>query len=135
MISPKKITEQKLCDMLIEKHRKFLENYKREFDIRHRLIVLREKKDQLEHWLKDSEDDAKKHRVYAKRLKVTNQNVLKLEKELEKFQNALDEKERYKTLKKKIDMHSKALNYWTEFKNSKKKVNKNERKGTKEKDK
>lgn len=116
MISPKKITEQELCGMLIEKHQEFLEGYKREFDIRHQSIVLREKKDQLEHWLKDSEDDAKKHKAYVRRLEATNQNMLKLEQELEKLQSTkgLDEEERYKMLKQQIDMHNEALNYWTE---------------------
>ena len=115
------LTEKKLAKKLIEKHQTFVENYKKEFDIFQRISILKEKQDQLEHWL-CSENNLDEDQKYFREMELADKELLKLNRELEKLYDSdsdsnkiLDEpRKRYNWLKKKISEHEDSMKYWKE---------------------
>lgn len=110
--------------MLIEKHQKFISEYKKEFDIIDRIFVLKEKQDQLEYWLHDSKDDPEKNQKYLKAMRAADKELLKLNDELNVLYTSnsngtpnvpkANSKSRYNWLKNKIETHKEAMAYWDE---------------------
>jgi len=117
LMAIKGITPKQLSKKLVEKHRRFLNTYSKEFDLLQELFVLREKQDQLEHWVEDAknEDDKKKYKTYMKQKKNTEDAILKLRGELEEVTSSenYDSRQRYEFLKKCIDSQKDAINYWS----------------------
>ncbi|RLI89471.1 MAG: hypothetical protein DRO62_01515 [Candidatus Altiarchaeales archaeon] len=113
----KGITPKQLSKKLVEKHRRFLNAYSKEFDLLHELFVLREKQDQLKHWIDDAknEGDKKRYKAYMKQKKITENDILKLTGKLKEVTSSenYDSRERYDFLKRCIDSHRDAINYWS----------------------
>ncbi|MCK4244750.1 MAG: hypothetical protein KAX20_03900 [Candidatus Omnitrophica bacterium] len=117
--SVERITPKQLSKKLVEKHQRFLNEHSKEFDLLHELSVLKEKQDQLEHWIEDAknEDDEKKYTAYRKQKENTEKDILKLTKELEEIKSSenYDSRQRYEFLKNSIDSQRDAINYWSNF--------------------
>jgi|GEM_PF-712245 len=119
-----RITPKELSNLLVEKHQKFIEEYKKEFDILDRIFVLKEKQDQLEYWLHDSKDDPEKNQKYLKAMRAADKELLKLNEELKVLYSSNSNetqthnvsktnlKGRYNLLKNRIEMHKEAITYW-----------------------
>ncbi|MBN2250901.1 MAG: hypothetical protein JW724_02350 [Candidatus Altiarchaeota archaeon] len=119
-----KLTKEELSNLIVEKHKNFLSEYRKEFDILERLSVLKEKQDQLEHWVRDSRENPPQNQKYLQAMKAADKEFSGLKAELKSlyecnpaininnFEN--DSKNRYKWLRNQITTHEEALNYWTE---------------------
>lgn len=117
----KAFTRKQLSKKLVEKHKKFLEEYRKEFDFLQKLLVLEEKQDLLEHWMEDAEaeDDGKKLKEYTKQKNKNDKEmseIRKMLKDLNQKEDA-DAKQRYELLKKSMDSHKEAMNYWASQQN------------------
>jgi hypothetical protein len=116
MNPPGKITQKQLSKKLVEKHERLLNAYSKEFKLLQGILVLREKKDLLEHWIEDAkiEGDEKKRRRYMKQKKTTEGDILKLRERLEEITPSedCDSRQRYESLGKYIESHREAINYW-----------------------
>jgi hypothetical protein len=133
MIAPEKLTKEKLANVLVRKHRNFLTQYKKEFELLDKIKILEDKQEQLEHWL-NSAKDAKEEDIYIKELEQTDNEILKLNEELKKLRdvttiapnssaanngedninNGFFLKNRYKWLKNQISVEEQTLSYWAE---------------------
>jgi len=116
MINPEKLTREKLSRALVRKHKKFLEEYKREFEILEKIRVLEDKEEQIEHWLNLTKN-TKEEDKYIKELEEADKELDLLKKELKKIRKGLgkDNNERnYFLLKSKIKNEENALLYWKE---------------------
>lgn len=120
------VTPKELSNLLVEKHQKFIAEYKKEFDILDRIFVLKEKQDQLEYWLHGSKDDPEKNQRYLKAMRAADKELLKLNEELKALYSSnsnetetpnvskINLKDRYNLLKNRIEMHKEAITYWDE---------------------
>lgn len=125
-MASQRVTPKELSNLLVEKHQKFITEYKKEFDILDRIFVLKEKQDQLEYWLHDSKDDPEKNQKYLKAMRAADKELLKLNEELKVLYSSNSNetetpnvskthpKSRYNLLKDKIEMHKEAMDYWDE---------------------
>ncbi|MBN2014078.1 MAG: hypothetical protein JW778_02760 [Candidatus Altiarchaeota archaeon] len=117
----KTLTRKQLSKKLAEKHKTFLEKYMKEFDFLHKLLVLEEKQDLLEHWIKDArdEDDGKKVKEYMKQKKRNDDEISEIRKGLSDLnkKEEYEVKQRYEFLKDHMDSHREAIDYWTSRQN------------------
>ena len=65
-MSSQKLTKAELSGMLVEKHKNFIKEYRKEFDILDRIAILKEKREQLDFWVKDSKDIPEQQRRLLK---------------------------------------------------------------------
>ncbi|MEA3254231.1 MAG: hypothetical protein U9Q22_00165 [Candidatus Altiarchaeota archaeon] len=120
-MASKKVTPEELSNSLIEKHQKFITEYRKEFNILDRIFVLKEKQDQLEYWLHDSKDDPERNQKYLRAMKLADKELLKLNEELTTIYSSngstaseTNPNSRHKLLKDKISMHKEAIDCWNE---------------------
>jgi hypothetical protein len=92
-----------LAETLAEKHDRFIKKYSAELGAGERVSVLREKKDQLKHWVADDKSNQK----HAKALAA-------VEAELKEIEDSglLKPASYYKGLKEKIGEHTESKEYW-----------------------
>jgi len=100
------LTPKGLADVLVKKHDGFIKKYSDELEAGERVSVLREKMDQLKHWIAD-EKTSKKH--------VTELSAV--EDELKKLEGSglLKPQSYYKDLKKRIEEHAESKDYWSKM--------------------
>ena len=114
IMSSKYLTAKVLSKKLVDKHQNFLKQYKKEFDLLGKIIVLEEKKDQLEHWANTTSDE-KTAQKFLKDKESADKKLMKLADELKKISSEGTSprlKERHSLLKKELRNHRKALDYW-----------------------
>ena len=94
---------KKLAEALVEKHDRFISEYSDEIERMQQAVMLREKRDQLLHWM---EENGSKD-TYEKELEET-------ERELNQIQESFTVKSQshYIRLKDGIDEHKIARDYW-----------------------
>lgn len=117
-----KLDKEGLSNLLVEKHKNFAKEYRKEYDIIERISVLREKQEQLDYWLRDTKDDPEKNQKYAQTKDVASREMDKLSQELRSLHEGrsrkthgppeTDVKARHKWLRGQIDQHDEAANYW-----------------------
>lgn len=143
------IKPETLRDMLIKKHEKFLDNYKKELAdvkkkkgkevvLKKRVEILPDKKDLLDYWSKSLEenlnkvsDDAVAQEIREKitKFKKEKENAeiefqAKLS-ELEEIEREMNEKDilnRSEWLSKRIESHEKSLNFWKNYRTEEEKA-------------
>ncbi|VVB50743.1 Uncharacterised protein [uncultured archaeon] len=98
-------TPAQLSLLLVEKHKKLLNEYKSEHESINRLTLLQEKLDQLRHWRKDGY--ATESVLEAE--KQTKEELSRLKKEV----GAAKTSRHIKFLQSKIQEHQEALAYWS----------------------
>jgi hypothetical protein len=118
-----KIDKEDLSNLLVEKHKNFIKDYKKEYDILDRIAILKEKKEQLEYWVQDSKDNPAKNQKYLQAAKDVEKEFSNLTAELKSLYESSpsrvsgsidsDHKARHKWLKGQIALQDEALNYWT----------------------
>jgi len=123
-LDPETLTPLQLSKKLLEKHRGFMENYQREFDIRHKISVMGEKRDLLEHWISSAEDDGStdyEHGKYLKEKDSVDSEILSLKKELQNImlndtnnESKTESKKRYTFLEEQMKLHKEAIDYWND---------------------
>lgn len=114
MIPPEKITKGKLSKILVSKHKKILQKYKKEFETLDRIRVIKDKQELLEHWLKSANNQDEEGK-YIKELEVADAELSKLNDELLKnYGEIFNTKEHYNSLKNKIKIEEQAILYWKE---------------------
>jgi flagellar biosynthesis chaperone FliJ len=96
-------TPKKLAQALVEKHTRLISEYSDEVEKSKQITMLREKKDQLHHWVEENGSKGK----YQKELEET-------EKELTTLQSSFKPKNQthYAGLKERIEEHKKARDHW-----------------------
>jgi|WetSurMetagenome_2_1015567.scaffolds.fasta_scaffold829805_1 hypothetical protein len=96
-------TQKKLAGTLVEKHDRFISEYGDELETAQQLTMLREKKDQLLHWMEENGSKGK----FFKELEDT-------ENELGNLKAAFKPKNQshYAGLREKIEEHKSARTYW-----------------------
>jgi len=119
-LSPEKLNPSQLSRKLLEKHRRMLGDYRREFEIRQKVSVLNEKGDLLAHWIKSAEEDGSGGYEKHKRDKeMVGHEISSLTTELKDMtlQEVRDESKdesvkRYSFLGERINAHKEAIEYW-----------------------
>jgi len=117
---PEKLTPLQLSKKLLEKHRRFMENYQREFDARHKISVMEEKRDLLNHWISSAEEDGSNgYEKYLKEKESVDSRILSLKNELQSIilqdpnnESKTESKRRYSFLEEQIDFHKEAIDQW-----------------------
>jgi len=91
--------------LLVQKHENLAKKYSLELDVGERVSVLREKRDQLRHWI-----------AAEKPNEIRVRELGSVEEELGKLENSglLKPSRYYKDLKANIDEHNEAKKYWVE---------------------
>lgn len=121
-MASQKLSKEDLSQLLVEKHRNFIAEYKREYDIIDRLFVLREKKEQLRYWLDESKANPGQYEKYLQAMDNTEKEISSLTDELKSLKETSrrtfgpsdsDSSARHKWLKAQIAAHEEALSYWT----------------------
>lgn len=99
-----KLTEESLAKKVLEKHEKFLRQYRRKLKDMERLAMLEDKIDQLSHWMENNGEDASK---LSSRKEKTEQELIDLESRLGAYSHR-------KTIdvKGKIKEHENASAFW-----------------------
>jgi hypothetical protein len=94
---------KKMAEALVEKHTRFISEYSDDVEKAQQMTMLREKRDQLHHWLAENGSKEK----FKKELEDTD-------KELKNLQTAFKPKNQahYAALKENIGEHKKARDYW-----------------------
>jgi hypothetical protein len=120
-MSSQKLTKAELSNLLAEKHKNYIKEYKKEYDILDRLAILKEKREQLDFWVNDSKDNAEQHKKYLSAKEAAESEFLRLTEELKAVYSAghgrigpseSDPKGRYKWLKGQITAHEEGASYW-----------------------
>jgi len=120
-MASQKLTKEDLSRLLVEKHRNFINEYKREYDILDRLFVLKEKREQLGYWVDESKSNPSHHEKYLQAVNNTEKELTALSNELKSLREAShrnfgpsdnDPRARHKWLKAQITEHEKAIAYW-----------------------
>ncbi len=96
--SPKKLAEE-----LVEKHDRFISEYSDEIERYQQATMLREKRDQLLHWVEENGSKGK----YAKELEETQKELKQLLSDYESMSRSQVE-----GLKNRIQEHRQAREYW-----------------------
>jgi hypothetical protein len=113
--------QEELANLLVEKHRNFVKEYRREYDILDRIAVLKEKREQLLYWIDDSKDNPEAHQKHLTAKANTDNEVVKLHDELKAMYSSktkrfgppeADAKGRHKWLKGQITANEEAENFW-----------------------
>ena len=113
--------QEELANLLAEKHRNFIKDYRKEYDILDRIAVLKEKKEQLSYWIDDSKGNPPLHQKYLQAKENTDAEVNKLGEELKNLYSSktkkfgpteTDSKGRHKWLKTQITSHEEGETYW-----------------------
>ncbi|MFC2162909.1 hypothetical protein ACFLRF_04440 [Candidatus Altiarchaeota archaeon] len=96
------LTPRKLASILVEKHDRFITEYSEEVEKWEVYSMLKEKRDQIMHWIEDDEEGK-----FAKELDST-------QKELDDLGNVVksSSKAHYNTIKLSVKEHSKSREYW-----------------------
>ncbi|MBD3388887.1 MAG: hypothetical protein GF416_07455 [Candidatus Altiarchaeales archaeon] len=94
---------KKLAEALVEKHDRFISEYSDEVEKMQQVQMLKEKKDQLLHWL-DENGSGEKYRL----------ELEETEKELKELKSTFKVKSQshYAKVRDLIDEHKKARDYW-----------------------
>jgi len=116
------ITKEELTNLLVEKHKNFVKEYRKEYDSLERISVLKEKQEQIAYWLKDSKDSPVQNQKYQQASKATEKEMSTLQQELKSLYESkasrnfgppeTDPKARYAWLKNQIKLHEESLSYW-----------------------
>lgn len=149
------LTPEALRDMLIKKHEKFLDNYKKELEgmkekkgkeavLKKRVEILPDKKDLLDYWSKTLEENlnkvsddaiAQEIREKIEEFKKEKENAeiefqakLSELEEIEKEINENNIQSRGEWLSKRIESHEKSLNFWKNYRTEKEKEEEEKRK-------
>jgi phosphoglycolate phosphatase-like HAD superfamily hydrolase len=96
------LTPKNLASMLVEKHDRFISEYTGEVERWETVSMLREKRDQLKHWLEDDAEDK-----FAKEFKETERELSELEAKLK-----VSSKRHYTNTKQAVKEHAEAREYW-----------------------
>ena len=113
--------QEELANLLVEKHRNFAKDYRREYDILDRIAVLKEKREQLLYWIDDSKNNPEAHQKHLSAKDNTDQEVTKLHDELKGIYASkskkfgppeTDTKGRHKWLKGQISANEEAETFW-----------------------
>jgi hypothetical protein len=113
--------QEELANLLVEKHKNFIKDYRREYDILDRIAVLKEKREQLLYWIDDSKGNPEAHQKHLSAKENTDKEVLKLQDELKGMYASkskrfgpsdTDPKARHKWLKAQITANEEAENFW-----------------------
>ncbi|MFH1404022.1 MAG: hypothetical protein ABIH11_07125 [Candidatus Altiarchaeota archaeon] len=96
------LTPKKLAGILVEKHDRMITEYSADVERWENISILREKRDQLKHWVEDDKEGK-----FSKELEDT-------EKELSELEGALSisSRQQYASIKKSVTEHVEARNYW-----------------------
>ncbi len=113
MITPEKLTREKLSSELVKKHKQLIENYKKEFGLSEKIRVLDDKQEQIEHWLSDAKD-TKDEDKYIKALGEVDKGLDALKKELGVINKDTGTEKRYAWLKNQIKEEEKVIEHWKE---------------------
>lgn len=113
MITPEKLTKEKLARELIKKHKNFLENYKKRFELFERMRILKDKQEQIEHWLNISKNSNEENR-YIEELQEIDKELEILRKELNLKDKTSGKIGEHSILKNKISNEETAIVYWEE---------------------
>lgn len=108
------LTPSDLALELVAKHEKFVENFRREYEILERVDILEEKRDQLSHWLNSEEHGMNNDKIsesYKQVEKEINDLFEEYEQKMGSFQQVKPSARRG-FLESRIQKHEKALNYW-----------------------
>ncbi len=116
------ITKEELANLLLEKHKTFTKEYKKEYDALERITVLREKQEQVQYWLKDSKDNPVQNQKYQVISKSTEKELSTLQQDLISLYESKagrnygpsesDPKARHTWLKSQIKLQEDAGAYW-----------------------
>jgi len=87
-MASQKLTKEDLSRLLVEKHRNFINEYKREYDILDRLFVLKEKREQLGYWVDESKSNPSHHEKYLQAVNNTEKELTALSNELKSLREA-----------------------------------------------
>ena len=121
-MASQKLTKEDLSQLLVEKHRSFITEYKREYDILDRLFVLKEKKEQLGYWVDESKTNPQAHEKYLSAMKNAENELSGLSNDLKALKETShrsfgpsesDPRARHKWLKAQITGHEEGAGYWT----------------------
>jgi len=115
MVSPTKMTPKKLSKQLVKKHKNLIKKYNREQVLVDRIFILGEKKDQLEHWAKTSDEDESNTGKIMKQKSLVDKELSELRDEYEKNIGSLDKlnaKKGRSDLESVLKKHEEALEYW-----------------------
>jgi len=111
----KGITPKNLSERLIKKHKEFIKHYQEEYKLLDRILILEEKKDQLDYWIKSTDDESSIEGI-MKQIKKADDELTKLKRDYERITGSsydnINIKRRYDILKNKIEEHHNALIYW-----------------------
>ena len=116
------VTKEELSNLLVEKHKNFIKEYRKEYDALERIAILKEKHEQLDYWVKDSKDNPTLHEKYLQLEKASDKELASLQQELKSVYESStrnygpsenDPKARYAWLKTQIKLHEEGQTYWT----------------------
>jgi len=140
------ITPEELRDMLIKKHEKFLETYKKQLSsinekkrqdivLKKKAEILPDKIDLLNHWSKNMEENLskindpslaqeirEKIEEYKKEKQMSEMEFFTVQNELKKIEEEISEKNIEKNeewIKRRIESHERSLNFWKNYKTEK----------------
>lgn len=119
-MSSQKLTKAELSNLLVEKHGNFIRDLKKEFDVLDRMAILKEKKEQLDFWVKDSQDNPEQLKKHLLAREIAQNEFSQLNEELKALHSSgrrmgpqeSDVKSRHNWLKNQITVHEEALSYW-----------------------
>jgi hypothetical protein len=94
---------KKLAHSLVEKHDRLISEYSDEMEKTQQINMLKEKKDQLHHWIRENGGKAK----FSKELEDTAKELDQLKANFKPKTQAY-----YVGLKERIEEHKKAREYW-----------------------
>jgi hypothetical protein len=116
------ITKEELANLLMEKHRNYTKEYKKEYDALERISVLKEKQEQIQYWVKDSKDNPAQNQKYQAIAKATEKEMSTLQQDLRSLYESKagrnygpsesDPKARHTWLKTQIKLQEEAGTYW-----------------------
>ncbi|MEM4347298.1 MAG: hypothetical protein QW802_01765 [Candidatus Altiarchaeota archaeon] len=113
MITPERLTKERLVRELIKKHKNFLEEYRKRFEFLERMRILKDKQEQIEHWLSKSKNSEEEEK-YIKELQDVDKELEILRKELNLEDKTNEKISEHSILKNKIVNEENAIAYWEE---------------------
>ncbi|MFH1721677.1 MAG: hypothetical protein ABH950_03620 [Candidatus Altiarchaeota archaeon] len=124
--------ESALAELLIKKHENLLNQYSEEKnflvggreraeELKNRISVLKEKEDQLKHWLRsNNENSSQGVETYQEELNQNTSELAKLKAALKSIPKVRDADKRLPWLNQRIESHNKAFRYWNNRETKKK---------------
>ncbi|MEM2917934.1 MAG: hypothetical protein QXY62_00310 [Candidatus Altiarchaeota archaeon] len=113
MITPERLTKERLVRELIKKHKNFLEEHRKRFEFLERMRILKDKQEQIEHWLSKSKNSEEEEK-YIKELQNVDKELEILRKELNLEDKTNEKISEHSILKNKIVNEENAIAYWEE---------------------